>query len=498
MKKAVILVTLLTIASVAGGMNQPVIDRNDLSIKAGPTQPGEVVSLVWLEAYVYPKTVKTERVISLGVRTTSSLRSVTASFDFSKKTVRLSSNDGLNWSTAYMIPQGVASGFHVVRYIISGRKGSITRTVDFDLEDSAGLTAQEPGVSRGEAVYVESWPLTVTANCAAMVDGTTRILVSGEKLIGITKSPWYKVVFADGEEGWVSAAYVREPLEEYFRLGYESYLRKDYATAIDYYQNVTNMEPDYVKGHYWLAKSHYAKGDTDAAYRSIIEALRVDERNIDSRVLAAELARSYFKEAQAKFRAKRHNESAAAYQKVIALNSESALSWTELGKSYRELGMPLEARAAWREALKIEPDNKELHALLFIDVGGSRPVMLAKAKRSHVVSKAPAKVLIKTRTTKDMPAVIADDSLKIVRASKTKKGTGIEAAVRSVVALTKSLGTPVVEKGWQTKKQGNKFFVSYLCEQGSGALEAFEWMVDVDTKKVSAVNANSRLIMDRW
>ncbi|MFH1683859.1 MAG: tetratricopeptide repeat protein, partial [Candidatus Margulisiibacteriota bacterium] len=296
---------------------------------------------------------------------------------------------------------------------------------------------------------------------------------------------------------WVSASYVREPLEEYFRMGYESYLRKNYAAAIDYYQSITNIEPTFVKGHYWLAKSYYAKGDNESAYHSIVEALRLDERNIDCRVLASKLAGIYFKEAQEKFRAKRHNEAVVAFQKVLALNSGSALSWIELGKSYRELGMPLEARGAWSEALKIEPDNTELHALLFMDVGGGQPA-LAKVESGRVVALGPDRVLIRTSTTQGISPVIADDSLEIVRVAKTKKGTKIESAVRSVVSLTKSLGTPVVEKGWQATKQGNKFLVSYLCEQGAGVLESFEFLVDVDTKGVSAVNANSRLLMDRW
>ncbi|MFH1684602.1 MAG: hypothetical protein ABIA67_06945, partial [Candidatus Margulisiibacteriota bacterium] len=75
MKKAAVLVTLLMIASVAGGLDKPVVDPNDLSIKAGPTEAGEAVSLVWLESYVYPKSVQEDRVVSLGVRTTTKIES---------------------------------------------------------------------------------------------------------------------------------------------------------------------------------------------------------------------------------------------------------------------------------------------------------------------------------------------------------------------------------------------------------------------------------------
>ena len=94
--------------------------------------------------------------------------------------------------------------------------------------------------------------------------------------------------------------------------------------------------------------------------------------------------------------------------------------------------------------------------------------------------------------------LIADDSLQIVQAGKTDKGTRIDSAIRSVVALTKSLGTPIAEKGWAIKKRGEKVVVSYLCQQGSGALESFDWLVDVDTRRVIPSNSNARLLMSRW
>jgi len=103
-----------------------------------------------------------------------------------------------------------------------------------------------------------------------------------------------------------------------------------------------------------------------------------------------------------------------------------------------------------------------------------------------------------TKTASEMPPVLMDDSLVVLKAGKTKKGTRIDAALKSVIALTKSLGTPVVEKGWKTVKKGDKFLVRYFCEQGAGAVEAFDWLVDIDTKRISANNANARLLMNRW
>jgi hypothetical protein len=93
---------------------------------------------------------------------------------------------------------------------------------------------------------------------------------------------------------------------------------------------------------------------------------------------------------------------------------------------------------------------------------------------------------------------LADDSLVIVKNTKTNKGTKIESALRSVITLTKSLGTPVVEKGWNIQNKVDGAIVVFICEQGSGAQESFEWKVDVDSKHVSACNENARLLMARW
>ncbi|MBU0629340.1 MAG: hypothetical protein KKC80_00280, partial [Candidatus Margulisbacteria bacterium] len=39
-------------------------DKENISLKAGPTEPGEGLSLVWVEAIIYPKTVKDDKIIS--------------------------------------------------------------------------------------------------------------------------------------------------------------------------------------------------------------------------------------------------------------------------------------------------------------------------------------------------------------------------------------------------------------------------------------------------
>ena len=266
MKKRFIIAGLLFLIlplAVMAAENQ-IIRREELSLKAGPTDPGEELSMVWLESYVFPKNVSSnDRVISLGVRTTSKVESVEASFDFSGKTIALSSHDGLTWTGAFMVPNNTSSGLHVAKYVIQGEKGSVRRTVEFFVDNQRGFAQEKTGVSFGEVVQAKSWPLTVTANTAALTGKSVRKVYAGQKLVGLYKMPWYKVIFEDGKEGWLAASVVEEPLDKYYKFGYQAYQNKKYSMAIDYYKDAIAIDPSFIKGYLWLSKSYLKNGDLD-------------------------------------------------------------------------------------------------------------------------------------------------------------------------------------------------------------------------------------------
>jgi tetratricopeptide (TPR) repeat protein len=504
-RAAFIMVSLIAVSMIAvmtaEAAERSFIDQDSLSLKAGPTNPGEELSFAWLESYVYPKVVKDERTVSLGVRLASKVKAVSASFNFGQDRVSLTSYDGMSWNGIYKISDKVSAGLHVVRYTIQNDKGKIQRTVEFFVKDSIDLAQKENNISQGEAVSSQGWPLTVTTNCTAYVEKNAREIRAGQKIVGLSKVHWYKAVFEDGKTGWLPATMVREPLEEYCELGYKAYLDRNFAAAIRHYKNTIEIDPKFVRGYFWLAKSYYRLGDLEASYDAIIEAMRLDERDIDSKVFATTLAQGYFKIAHSKFRKRSYNQAIAIYQKILDLKPSSVLSWIEMGKSYSRLGFHNEAQSAWREALKIEPNNKAIHALLEIDFGS--PVQ-AKIEKEEIKEekkqekKAVIEEQVKVKEKVSISPVSAGDSLNIVKDGKTRKGTRIRSAINSVISLTKSLGTPVNEKGWETQKRGREYLVRYICEQGAGVIEAFEWLVDVNTRRVTANNDNAKLLMDRW
>lgn len=479
MKKLSIGLVVVALFSSLVMAEESAFNRENLSLKAGPTEPGEQVSLVWIESYVYPKFVKDENIISLGVRTTARVKTVKASFDFSNDQIDLTSRDGLSWSNVYKFSSVIPGGAHIVRYHISGNKGMIQRTVDFFVEKNTRLAE-----ASGEVVQSAGWPLTIVTTCTAYSNGALKTLNPGQLLVSVSKMPWYKVVFEDGREGWIPASFVKEPTEDYFLLGSTAFQAKDFANAVKYFKNAVSVDPGFAKGYLALAKSLAALGEIDAASSAVRKALQLDERDIESRVAASSIAQKFFNLGHEKFKAKRYHEALAAFQKTIELKRSSILSWIEMGESYRQLGLEAEAKNTWKNALGQDPENAALRALLGSE---TRLAVVSNIKKNS-----------SSGEKNQVPPLVADDSLQIIKAGKTSKGTKIEAAIKAVVALTKSLGTPVVEKGWQVSKQGEKFVVSYLCEQGSGAHESFEWLVDIDTRQVLTHNENARLLMSRW
>lgn len=480
---AALMIIGLTVSVFA--LDQRSMDPNELSLKAGPTEPGEQLSFVWLEAFIYPKTIKENKTVSMGVKLPNAVREVTAAFDFLKQPIPLASNNNKDWTAVTQLPDNIKVGIHVVRYQIVSDKGSIQRTLDFFVSSASNEAAAE-----NTKQDLSSLPLTVVASSMAYVDGVSRVLNAGQKIVGIAKVPWYKVVLEDGKEGWLPASMVNDPAQELCQRGYQAYQAGNFSQAVKFYQQSVAAEPTLVKGHLWLAKSYAKTQEMDNAYRSAMEAMRLDDRDMSCKLFAQSLASVIYDDAHEKFSQARFNEAIEGFQKVLALKPTSYATWIELGQSYDQLGFAQEARWAWREALKLNPQDRQVYALLKInnnaDVFTNRPMDRQE------------KVVVASKPVTDIPSGLADDSLSIVKYEKTKKGTKIESAIRSVLTLTKSLGTPVVEKGWRVKKDGKNYVVSYLVEQGSGALEAFEWQVDVDTKHVVACNENAKVLMTRW
>lgn len=442
-------------------------ELEELSLKAGPTAPGEELSLLWLESFVYPKTVKAGEELSLGVRATNKVAGVKVDFDFSKDKISLQSSDGLTWYGAFPISSEVSSGLHLVSFTIQGEKGVVQRKLEFFVEKEVMSVKSAESVETVEKVKEQpsGWQLTLSATTMVFVNGGSRTLGKGEKITATSRTPFYKIVFGDGKESWISADSVEDPSAEYYLLGYEAYKKKDFTSAVKHYKNAVTLNPELTKGYFWLAKSYNALGDFEASYSQLKKFLKLEERSLEGRMLAGSLAPKLFVRGQKLFKSGNYSDAIVIYQKVVDLKPSSASSWIGLGQAYKNLGFENEAKLAWEEAKKY----------------GASPEEVAQAS-----------------VVEEEESLTPEESIAIVKESPTRKGTTIEKALKSVVSLTKSLGASLQEKGWQVKQGEKGVLVSYLCEQNDGKAEVFQWRISPDTRIAAAQNQNAKLLVERW
>ena len=188
-------------------------DEEGVSLKAGPTDVVEGLSIAWVEAALYPKRVEKGQELFLEVKLTSKVEKVYAQLDFgnTSEKVELSSNDGFSWTGVSKTPPNIVEGGHLAQIIIQGKKEKqITRTLDFVVLAGDTTTAK-----------ASEFDITTLTEVSFVGDeGSIKKLGKGEKIAAFFKAPFYRVKLKDGTEGWVEASKVKEPTEEFYFRGY--------------------------------------------------------------------------------------------------------------------------------------------------------------------------------------------------------------------------------------------------------------------------------------
>jgi len=239
-------------------------------------------------------------------------------------------------------------------------------------------------------------------------------------------------------------------------------------------------------------------GDDNLAVKELVETIKTNPSFEDAKGLASILSQNYYAMGLKNFHKRKYKSALSSFSKTLDLNPVMLSSWVKLGETYAAMGLNSDARLAWLEGLKIDPVNEQLRKLLGFDDNKTIEENLYK-KASTGIKKE-----IKSLEIKDL-GKIGQESIKnaiyAVQDSRTSKGTRVSSAIKSVMALTRSLGTKIKEDGWRAKSIGGNLSVQYLCKQDRGGkfeAENFEWIVDPDTKQVTPSNENARLLISRW
>lgn len=86
------------------------MDADGISLKAGPTELTEELSLAWVEAAFYPKVVDKGEEVFVEVRLASPVKSVKVNLDTEKASLPLFSDDNKSWSRVFRSPGTRSAG----------------------------------------------------------------------------------------------------------------------------------------------------------------------------------------------------------------------------------------------------------------------------------------------------------------------------------------------------------------------------------------------------
>jgi tetratricopeptide (TPR) repeat protein len=404
MKKLLIigLVSFLVLPVLAFSFEE--MDAEGISLKAGPTDFTEELSIPWVEAALYPKVAERGREVFVEVRLAAAVTEVKLKLDYSREALPLYSDDGKNWSRVLKVAPDAPTGLHASQIIIAGKGNrSIQRTLDFVVKESA--QAQN------------LIPLTAISNVLVMENGEVlRQILPGVKITALYKAPFYRVRLDDGREGWVEAIKVKEPTDDYYLLGCRDYQNKDYEIAIQHFQSVVQLDPRHAQAHFFLAKCYLKQKNTRAAAEELKETLALDPENDQVRALADSLAKKFLANKE--------------YDQVLELKPALMLS---LLKSKMEVAAVAPPASKIKPAAKIEAKpTPVLQVSQNILNNSVELVKGARTSKGTSLTSALNSVLSLTRSlgTKihedGWKVVSASDGLRVIFACRQEKGGNLE------------------------------------------------------------------------
>lgn len=170
-----------------------------------------------------------------------------------------------------------------------------------------------------------------------------------------------------------SHAIYEKASQAYFRLGYSFYAKKDYSTAIDYFNSSIKYNSNLLEPHLYLAQLYYDIGEMDLSIRESEIVLRIDPQNKDIAWLLkkSEQSQKYgqdsyesYEKGYLAYKEGNYSEAIKNLEESIAYNPEFKDSHYYLAMVYYQLADFDRAIEQWNETIKLDPfDNSVRHFL---------------------------------------------------------------------------------------------------------------------------------------
>ncbi len=163
-----------------------------------------------------------------------------------------------------------------------------------------------------------------------------------------------------------SSTLANEAAMSLFAQGIEELNAEKFDTALETFEQVTTLAPDFADAHYHLGLIYYQKTQFPKAIEAFTRTLELLPRDIDALIKLGLASHKAGDIDTADTRTKRafYEQAVAAYQTALDIRPHNVEALNNLGLAYQELSRFDEAISVYEEGLALSPDQPQLHVNL--------------------------------------------------------------------------------------------------------------------------------------
>ena len=163
-----------------------------------------------------------------------------------------------------------------------------------------------------------------------------------------------------------SSTLANEAAMSLFAQGVAELNAEKFDTALETFEQVTTLAPDFADAHYHLGLVYYQKAEFQRAIEAFTRTLELLPRDINALIKLGLAAHKAGDRNAVDTRTKRafYEQAVAAYQTALEIRPHNVEALNNLGLAYQELDRFDEAISVYEEGLALSPDQPQLHANL--------------------------------------------------------------------------------------------------------------------------------------
>lgn len=163
-----------------------------------------------------------------------------------------------------------------------------------------------------------------------------------------------------------SSTLANEAAMSLFAKGIAELNAEKFDTALETFEQVTTLAPDFADAHYHLGLVYYQKAEFQRAIEAFTRTLELLPRDINALIKLGLAAHKAGDRDAVDTRTKRacYEQAVAAYQTALEIRPHNVEALNNLGLAYQELDRFDEAISVYEEGLALSPEQPQLHANL--------------------------------------------------------------------------------------------------------------------------------------